>query len=299
MGIFESIYRFLQHPTCLPGGFCTDAQASPSRLRVRAAKKYRRYLKCRKRKHLFEAELDYDDAVVAQRAVEEDEKKGSRELAVLLSEYATVLWTNFEAVGRENDKLLPQIIKFWEETATIWRRLRDEARTSKKGEAEVEDEYVVVLVALGDAYVADYEKGGDRGQLHKGISMFEEVRGVRIRATSITSSRPTASMTTKATSLRSSIMKTKSPTATTTTCAMKATIGLAKSIRLCCEHDGNTSRLQQIIGYLEEWDVPADGSGESEGDRWSRREELDKVRALLVELTPAASTGAHEATQSR
>ena len=91
-------------------------------------------------------------------------------------------------------------------------------------------------------------------------------------------------------------MKTKSPTATATTCAMKATIGLAKAIRLCCEHDGNNSRLEQIIGYLEEWDDHVDGSGESEGDRQTMREELDKARALLVKMTPAASTGAHEAT---
>jgi len=62
---------------------------------------------------------------------------------------------------------------------------------------------------------------------------------------------------------------------------MKGSIGLAKAIRLCCEHDGNNDRLEQV----------------TDEDRQSRGEELDKSRALLVALISTTSTGAHKATQ--
>ena len=62
---------------------------------------------------------------------------------------------------------------------------------------------------------------------------------------------------------------------------MKCSIGLAKAIQLCC---GNNDRLEQVIRYLEEWDVLAGGVRQSDEDRQSKREALDKARALLVAL---------------
>lgn len=51
--------------------------------------------------------------------------------------------------------------------------------------------------------------------------------------------------------------------------------------------------MEQVTGYLEEWDVPAGGVRQSDEDRQSRREALDKARAPLVALRSATSMSAH------